>query len=118
MKDNLLRIAKIIVIDVLITIVGVLLLSFLTYKFRFGDNIIKIGIVIFYALSNFIGGFIIGKIKENKKYIWGALTGVVYFCVLLILSVLVTGELFGNGNMAVIAFASSVIAGTIGGMLS
>lgn len=118
MKDNLLRIAKIIVIDVLITIVGVLLLSFLTYKFRLGDNIIKIGIVIIYALSNFIGGFVIGKIKENKKYIWGALTGVVYFCVLLILSVLITGDLFGNGNMAVIAFTSSVIAGTIGGMLS
>lgn len=118
MKDNLFRIAKIIVIDILITVVGILFLSFLAYKLRFGDNVIKIGIVIIYVLSNFIGGFIIGRIKANKKYIWGALTGLIYFSVLLCLSIIVTGELFGNGNMAVLAFASSVIASTIGGMFS
>ncbi len=118
MKRNLLQIVKVVIIDIIITIIAVLLLSFLTYKFRFGDSTLRIGIVVVYAISNFAGGFIVGKIKENKKYIWGALTGIVYFIVLSIVSVIVTGELYGNENMAVFAFVASVIGGTIGGMLS
>lgn len=118
MKNYILQVVKVIVVDVIITFLAVLLLSFLLYKFRFGDNILRIGIVVVYALSNFIGGFIIGKIKENKKYIWGAVTGLVYFAILALVSMLVTGELFGNGNMAVIAFLTSVAGGTLGGMLS
>lgn len=118
MRDNLFRIVKVIVLDIIITIVGVLLLSFFAYKFRLGNNTIKIGIVIIYVLSNFFGGFIIGKIKESKKYIWGAVTGIVYFVILTIVSVIVTGDLFGNGNMALVAFFSSVISSTVGGMVS
>ena len=118
MRNYILQIVKVIVVDVLITFLAVLLLSFLLYKFKFGDNILRVGIVLVYAVSNFIGGFIIGKIKENKKYIWGAVTGLVYFVILTLISVLATGDLFGNGNMAIMAFIASVIGGMAGGMLS
>ncbi len=118
MKNYITQILKIIVIDILITIFAILFLSFLVYKLRFGDNTLRAGIVVVYAVSNFLGGFIIGKIKENKKFIWGALIGLIYFVILTIVSVIATGELFGNGNMAVMAFVASVIGGMAGGMLS
>ncbi len=118
MKDYILHIIKVVIVDVIITFIGVLLLSYLLYKFRFGDDILRTGIVIVYVISNFVGGFIIGRIKETKKYIWGAVTGVIYFIALALISALVTGELFGNGNMAMMAFMASVIGGMIGGMVS
>lgn len=118
MKQSVLQILKVIIIDVIITILAVLLFSFLLYKFRFGDNILRIMIVAAYAISNFVGGYIIGKIKENRKFMWGAVTGLTYFLVLTIISIIVTGSLYGNGNMAVLALVSSVLGGTVGGMLS
>ena len=118
MKKYIFQIVKVILIDVLITFISVLFLSFLLYKFKLGDSVLKKGIIIVYALSNFVGGFIIGKIKENKKFIWGMVTGMVYFAVLTLISVLVTGQLYGNGNMAVAALCTSVIGGCIGGMIS
>lgn len=118
MKKCVLQIIKVMVVDVIITLLAVLLLSFLLYKFKLGESVMRTGIVMVYVVSNFIGGFFIGRIKENKKYMWGAFTGVAYFVLLTLISVIVTGELFGNGSMALIAFVASVIAGTIGGMLS
>ncbi len=118
MKKSIFQVLKVVVIDVVITLLSVLLLSILLYKFRFGDKAVRIGIVSVYVISNFIGGYIIGKIKENRKFIWGAITGLMYFLVLTIVSVMITGVLYGNGGMALAAFLSSMIAGIVGGMVS
>lgn len=118
MKNYIFQIIKVLVLDVLITILSVLLLSFLLYKFKFGDNVLKALIVVVYGISNFVGGFIIGKIKENKKFLWGIMTGAAYFLLLTIVSLIITGELYGNGNMALMAFLASTIGGCVGGMLS
>ncbi|MBP3338206.1 MAG: TIGR04086 family membrane protein [Lachnospiraceae bacterium] len=118
MKRSLFQIVKVIVCSVVITMLGVLLLSLLAYKFRMSDKAIKIGIIVIYTMANIVAGFIIGKIKETRKFLWGAITGLVYFIVLTLISVIGTGELYGNGSMAIIAFLSSVIGGTIGGMVS
>lgn len=118
MKNYIFQIIKVLIIDILITILSVLLLSFLIYKFKFSDKVLKASIVVVYGISNFAGGFIIGKIKENKKFLWGIMSGVAYFVLLTLVSMLVTGELYGNGNMAVMAFVASTIGGCVGGMLS
>ena len=118
MKNYIMQILKVVVADILITFLSMLLLSFLVYKLRFGDDTLRMGIVGVYVISNFIGGFIIGKIKESKKFIWGAVTGLIYFVVLTSVSLIVTGELFGNGSMAIKAFIASILGGMAGGMLS
>lgn len=118
MKHGVVQIVKVIVIDIIITMIATLILSLLLYKFKFGDSILRACIVGVYAISNFVGGYIIGKIKETKKYIWGAITGFTYFLLLTLISIIVSGELYGNGNMAIMALLSSVIGGSIGGMLS
>lgn len=118
MKRSLFQIVKVIVCSVAITVLGVLFLSLLAYKFRMSDKSIKIGIVVIYVIANIIAGLIIGKIKETKKFLWGAVTGLAYFIVLTLISLASTGELYGNGSMAIIAFLSSVIGGTLGGMVS
>ena len=118
MKKTVFQILNVIIAEVAINAVMLLLLSFLLYKFRFSDGVVRAGIILTYIVSNFVGGFIMGKIKENKKYLWGAVVGLAYFLILVIVSVAVTKELFGNGNMAVIALLCSVIGGITGGMLS
>ncbi len=118
MKTNLIQIGKIIVIDIIITVLATLLLSFLLYKFRFGEGVLKIGIIVVYIISNFVGGYIIGKIKENKKYLWGAAQGFTYFLLLTIVSLTISGQLHGNESMVAAALLSSVLGGSAGGMVS
>ena len=67
---------------------GLLLtISFLLYKFDMGEDMVRTGILATYVLSAFTGGFIMGKLMTEKRYIWGFMMGCIYFFVLLIISV-------------------------------
>ncbi len=75
------------------------------------------GIVITYFLSNFIGGFLIGKVQEKRRFAWGAALGLIYFLLLLVMS-LIIGRNGIDPLAATIAFLSCVFGGSIGGMVS
>ena len=69
---------------------GVLLtaLAFALYKFRLPESQITLGISSVYILSCFMGGFMAGKAMRSRKFLWGLLTGILYFAFLLIMSFL------------------------------
>lgn len=118
MKKNVLQVIKAVVVVAASTIVLMLFLAFLLFKFNLPDGAITAGIFIIYILSNFFGGFLIGKVRGEKKFIWGIIVGLVFFVSLSILSFIVTGELYGSGLRAVGALASCVAGGMAGGMCS
>lgn len=117
-KDMVLPVIKTVAAVMIVTAVLLLILSFLLYKLRFSDNILLIGIGIIYFLANMAGGFIIGKVKEQKRFIWGMSVGFTYFVILAFVSFLVTQSLFGNGVPALIGFICCIMGGTFGGMIS
>lgn len=82
------------------------------------DNKITIGIIVIYCLSTLISGFIAGKVKKSKKFLWGLLIGCTYFIILAILSFIISKELFSNEDMILPALISSAGGGMLGGMLS
>lgn len=43
-----------------------LLLTALLYKFDIGENVINLGVIVVYIISGFLGGFILGKVKNEK----------------------------------------------------
>ncbi len=63
------------------TFAMIFLLAVIIFKFHINDSVINNCILIIYFLANFIGGLIIGKVKKEKKFLWGFLTGLTYFII-------------------------------------
>lgn len=117
-RDLAMPIVKTVTVTVIVTILLLLILTLLLYKLKFSDNIVLIGIGIIYFVSNLAGGFIIGKVKEQKRFIWGMAVGITYFVVLCIVSFLVTQNFFQNGMSPAVAFLCCLLGGAVGGMIS
>lgn len=92
-------------------------ISFLLYKFDLSEQAVEIGIVITYILSAFIGGFLAGKQMKVRRFLCGAMIGVLYFVFLVLISIGVYRSSFAGTEMA-IAFGVCLAGGTAGGMLS
>lgn len=95
-----------------------LLLSLILYKMEPGESVIKIGIVVVYVISGFLGGFLMGKIMREQKFLWGLAAGAIYFVVLFLVSSIVKGGF--DMDMAKVATTLILCAasGMAGGMVS
>ena len=49
--------------------------------------LISICITAAYGISTFAGGLILGHIRKCNRLIWGILYGIIYFCILCVISV-------------------------------
>ena len=117
-KENLIPVAKTIVVTAIVTIALLMVLALLLLKAGFEDKTVLIGIGVIYFAANMAGGFIIGKVKEKKRFIWGISVGITYFLVLSLVSFLVTGQVY-QGDMPVIAgLLCCVGGGFLGGIIS
>lgn len=101
-------------------ITGMLLmiLALLLYKINLDEQKVTIGIIATYIISTFVGGFIMGKLVEKQKFIWGLVLGVIYFLLLFIVSFMVNHKLQSNGANLVTTFFLCAGGGMLGGMLS
>ena len=93
---------------------GVALLLLALVLFAFVDA----GIIIIYVLACFMGGFMAGKIVRKDKYLWGVITGLAYYVLLLTVSVMAKGGWDMSAAHAVTTFFMCTGGGTLGGMLS
>ena len=117
-SNNLFFIVKLTGIAYLLTAIFLFIFTLAVYKTYMSDKNITIGIIVIYALSNVICDFIAGKVKQSKKFLWGALVGVSYLLVLIVISLIVTKEFLGNSSILLPATLSIIIGGTVGGMIS
>lgn len=95
-----------------------LILAFVMLKLQPGTGVMETSILVTYALSCLLGGWYCGRKTERRKFLWGALLGVLYFLLLFLIS--------GMGDRAVQSgFLQSLTAlvicaggGMLGGMLA
>ncbi len=118
MKREILQVVKATVAVAVMTVILLLILAFMLFKFNLSDGFIMAGVYITYVVACFVGGLIIGKVRGEKKYIWGMVVGLVFFVTLTIISLIVTGELYGSGMKAIGALVACVLGGAVGGMLA
>ena len=99
---------------------GVLLtaLAFALYKFRLPESQITLGISGVYILSCFMGGFMAGKAMRSRKFLWGLLTGILYFAFLLIMSFLQDRTITADAVRLGTVFAMCSLSAMAGGMIS
>ena len=101
-----------------ITAIMLFLLAVLLQNLQIGMKGITAGVTVVYVVSCFFGGFLAGKIKRQKKFMWGLLMGILY-----VLSLLAVTLLIKEGPaMTFAGFLSTFLicagAGMLGGMIS
>ena len=94
-----------------------LLLSFLLYKMKLSRDQIQAGVYIIYGLSCFFGGFLSGKQLKTRRFLWGGLSGLLYFGILLLLSLLLGKGIQSGLSRLLLSLGLCAGSGVIGGML-
>lgn len=101
-------------------VTGILLfaVTFFLYKFEWDEQMVTAGIVVIYVVSTFVGGFILGKIRKARKFLWGLIMGVLYFALLFLISFGVYRNFDGNGTNVITTLLLCAGGGMLGGMLA
>ena len=93
-------------------------ISFVFYKWNLEERIVTVGIVCTYAISTFVGGFIVGKIKRVRKLQWGMLLGIIYYLFLVIISYGLYRTVDSSGTELLTSLLLCIGGGMLGGRLS
>ena len=65
-----------------------LIFAMIMYASDVSNNVVGVMVVITYFVSTLIGGFYVGSRVNEKKFMWGIILGIVYFVLLMIVSVI------------------------------
>ena len=101
-----------------VTGIMLLILTLLLYKAGLSEENVNAGIILTYVISTFAGGFVIGKLTGVKKFLWGLLAGIMYFVLLLLISLGVYHSVQGELMNLLTTFLLCAGGGMLGGMVS
>ena len=102
----------------IVTGILLLVLTFFMYKFELNEKIVSAAIVGIYVVSTLIGGMFIGKLTKSKRYLWGMVLGIIYFVLLLLITLGVYRTLNGDSVSIVTSLILCAGGGMTGGMIS
>ena len=109
---------KALLFSFIMTGILLLILTLLLYKAGLSEENINAGIILTYVISTFSGGFVIGKLIGVKKFLWGLLLGVLYFVLLMLISLGIYHSLQSDVVNLVTTFLLCAGGGMLGGMIS
>lgn len=118
MKKMVQTIIKVVLVQMVLTGILVGLAAFIMYKFNSGNNVYRVSVIAIYAIAAMVGGIILGKIKERKKYLWGILAGGIYIALILCVSLIATGSVDCSIAKIIPSVLAAIIGGMVGGMIS
>ena len=116
-KGVIFYVIKLLLIGYVISGIILVVLAFLMLKTNVSPGVVSGGLLFAYILSCFIGGLMLGKKMEKRKYLWGVLFGLLYFVTLFVISLAmknVTGEMSTETITIMLLCASG---GMLGGMV-
>lgn len=116
--NKVMRIGKVVLLEYVLTALLLLLVTVLLYRMRLSEKMTLLCVRMIYVVVNLIGGLLIGKAAGNKKFLWGAITGISYFAVISCVSFLIHKGFYMETGTAGIALLLCLAGGLIGGMLS
>lgn len=102
----------------LVTLILLLLLAFVLYRMEAPEMLVKIWLIAVYVISGFLGGFFIGKRTKSRKFLWGLVIGLVYFGILLVVSLILHRGFDSDVMHLVTTLILCAASGTVGGMVS
>lgn len=117
-KKTILSFLKPLVFQAAATLLAVLLLAFLMLKMEWSDETARIGVYIAYGAVCLLGGFLAGWGEKSKKFLRGLVCGLLYFVILLLVSLAGTGGVSGDTQQLLVSLGICAGAGMMGGMLA
>ena len=118
LERKILWMVKALLCAYVVTGIMLLILTVLLYKLGLSEENVNAGIILIYVISTFSGGFVIGKFAKVRKFLWGLLAGVLYFILLLLISLGISHSLQGEAAHLVTTFLRCAGGGMLGGMVS
>lgn len=118
LSSRLTFILKSLFLSYLLTTGLLLLLALLLYRFELSEKIVSAGIIVIYILVTFLAGFIAGKREGSRKFLWGLFMGLLYFSILIVISLIVN---HGMNSVSGSFFTVLILcggSGMLGGMVS
>ena len=118
LERKILWMVKALLCAYVVTGIMLLILTVLLYKLGLSEENVNAGIILIYVISTFSGGSVIGKFAKIRKFLWGLLAGVLYFILLLLISLGIYHSLQGEAVHLVTTFLLCAGGGMLGGMVS
>lgn len=105
---------------VMYIVTGLLLiaLAFLVSKVDKEEMVAKVGVIVIYVISCMLGGYIVGKMKKTRKFLWGLLAGTAYVVILLAIGLVICRGALPEPMTSITTIAVCMGAGMLGGMIS
>lgn len=116
-RSRILQVAKGVVAAFFVSAVILVVLAFLMYRFKLAENVVRGGIIAAYVFSCFMGGTLVSRHQDGKKYLWGILAGALYFVILISISMIINKRMFVNIPGVVSSGVLCILGGMLGGML-
>lgn len=116
-RSRILQVVKGIAAAFLVSAVILIVLAFLMYRFELAESVVRGGIIAAYVFSCFVGGSVVSRRQEGKKYLWGILVGALYYVILISVSMIINKRMFVNIPGVVSSGVLCILGGMLGGML-
>ena len=87
-------------------------------KSELSAGVVSTLVIVTYIVSNLLCGVILGKTMEQKKFMWGLYGGLLYFAIIFIFSLVITGTKDFNLFTTVKVLMICGLSGMFGGMIS
>ncbi|QOV20851.1 TIGR04086 family membrane protein [Blautia liquoris] len=116
--QKILRVGKALLAAYVVTAVCLLTVAFLLLKLDLSQSNVSVGIIVTYLVSCFLGGFILGKTMEQRKFLWGMVLGIIYFLITLIISLVAFHGISSSVNHLFTTLLICIAGGMAGGMVS
>ena len=117
-EKKVLQILKALLCAYAVTGILLLALTLLLYKMNLSEENVNAGIILIYVISTFASGFVMGKLTGTRKFLWGILTGVLYFVLLVLISLGLYHSLQADAVNIATTFLLCAGGGMLGGMVS
>lgn len=111
-------ILKVLVLAYVVTAVLLLLGAFIMYKAGIGESRMRIFVMVIYGIVTIISGFVYGRIRGGRRLLNGCLIGLIYFAVLMVISLIVNHGSCQDLKKAAISMTVCIVGGAIGGVMS
>lgn len=118
MRKKVMWMLKSILASYIVTVILLLVLTLLVYKLELGEKFVSAGIVAIYVLSTLAGGIIIGKIARTKRFVWGISLGILYFLLLLLITLGIYRDIGSETGKLITTWILCICGGMAGGMIS
>ena len=109
---------KVLVLAYVLTGLLMLLSAFIMYKLKLSTEHSRLFVMVIYGIVTIVSGLLYGKIKEKRRLFNGAFIGLLYFMVLLLVSLVVNKGLTDSLQSNIISMIICVAGGSIGGIIS